>query len=225
MNAPMQSAQRASALKFSAIAFAVVSAVLLTGCNTLERSTSLANPAVTPTVIAQQVCSNCHGVDGNAESPNFPNLAAQQEPYLITQLKGFKSHGRSDPAGFEYMWGVSKYLTDEQIAGLAAYYAKQKAKPTWQSRHTPSANADGKKIFEEGIAASSVPACKTCHGSEAQGMATFPRLAGQHSDYVVKQLMVFQRTDERPEGGVMKGIAHLLTHENMEAVAAYLETL
>ena len=59
----------------------------------------------------------------------------------------------------------------------------------------------------------------------AQGMAAFPRLAGQHSDYVVKQLMVFQRTDARPEGSVMKGIAHALTRQNMEAVASYLEAL
>ena len=212
-------------MTLSAIAAAIFGALLLTGCNTLERSRSVSNPAVSAVTIAQQVCSNCHGVGGNAVSPNFPNLAAQPEPYFIAQLNGFKSHGRSDPAGFEYMWGLSKHLTDEQITGLAAYYARQIPMPTWKSRRSPSVNVDGKKIFEEGIAASSVPACKTCHGAQARGVATFPRLAGQHSDYVVKQLIVFQRTDERPEGSVMKGIAHQLTHENMEAVAAYLETL
>ncbi|MEO8397910.1 MAG: c-type cytochrome [Chloroflexota bacterium] len=88
------------------------------------------------------------------------------------------------------MWGLRKYLTDAQITGLAAYYAKQQTKSTWQSRRTLAANADGKKIFEEGIASSSVPACKTCHGAEARGAATFPRLAGQHADYTVMQLMV-----------------------------------
>ncbi|MEO8397909.1 MAG: c-type cytochrome [Chloroflexota bacterium] len=53
----------------------------------------MSNPVVPAAVIAQQVCSNCHGADGNAESPNFPNLAGQQKPYPIAQLKGFKSHG------------------------------------------------------------------------------------------------------------------------------------
>jgi cytochrome c553 len=56
-------------------------------------------------------------------------------------------------------------------------------------------------------------------------MQQFPRLAGQHADYTVKQLTVFQRTDERPEGSVMKTVAHGLTRENMESVAAYMEAI
>ena len=208
----------------SQIIIALVITAIFSGCTNLERSRSLANPATPATAIAQQVCSNCHGIDGNAESPNFPNLAAQQESYFIAQLNGFKSHGRSDPAGFEYMWGLSQNLSDAQIAGLAAYYSQQKPKATYQAKMlTPS--AEGKKIFEQGIASIGVPPCGSCHGAEAQGQATFPRLAGQHSDYIVKQLMVFQRTDQRPEGGIMKGVAHLLTAQNMQAVATYIETM
>lgn len=225
MNKPTRSVTETSTMKRSIFSAAIIGAILVAGCNTLERSRSLSDTAVPAVAIAQQVCSNCHGAGGNAESPNFPNLAAQQETYFIAQLKGFRNHGRSDPAGFEYMWGLSKHLTDEQIAGLATYYARQTPTPTWLGARNTSANLQGRKIFEEGIAASSVPACKACHGAEAKGLATFPRLAGQHADYVVKQLMVFQRTDERPEGGVMKGIAHLLTSADMEAVASYVEAL
>ncbi|MGZ5187077.1 MAG: c-type cytochrome, partial [Caldimonas sp.] len=58
-----------------------------------------------------------------------------------------------------------------------------------------------------------------------QGNATFPRLAGQHADYLVKQLIVFQRTDERPEGVIMKTVAHELTPENVRDVASYLQAL
>jgi cytochrome c553 len=84
---------------------------------------------------------------------------------------------------------------------------------------------DGQKIFEDGIAASNTPACSGCHGAHGEGIQQFPRLAGQHADYIVKQLMVFQRTDERPEGAIMKGIVHELTPENMKNVAAYLEAM
>jgi cytochrome c553 len=63
-----------------------------------------------------------------------------------------------------------------------------------------------------------------CHGPEAQGMMTFPRLAHQHQNYVVKQLHVFQDDDGRP-GTPMKQVARLLSHEEMEAVAAYLHSL
>jgi cytochrome c553 len=64
-----------------------------------------------------------------------------------------------------------------------------------------------------------------CHGNAAQGNDTFPRLAGQHADYVVKQLTVFQRTDERPEGAIMKTIAHELSRDDIENVAAFLQAL
>ena len=70
-----------------------------------------------------------------------------------------------------------------------------------------------------------MPPFQGYHGSDAQGQVTFPRLAGQRADYLVKQLLVFQRTDERPEGGVMKVVAHELTRQGIEDVAAYLQSL
>ena len=85
--------------------------------------------------------------------------------------------------------------------------------------------ASGKAIFEGGLAAKQVPACANCHGSQAQGNGAFPRLAGQHADYIAKQLDVFQRTDERPEGAVMKVIAHSLDRGDIENVAAYVQSL
>ena len=83
-------------------------------------------PNISGTTLAQQVCSNCHGVDGNSVSPNFPNLAAQQKDYMVAELDEFRKHSRVDPAGFEYMWGLSHHLTDKQIGELAAYFAAQK---------------------------------------------------------------------------------------------------
>jgi len=212
------------AMKSATLGSCIAIASFLTGCVNTERSRDLGNPAISATTLAQQVCSNCHGVTGHAVSPNFPNLAAQVEPYLIAQLTAFKGHGRQDPAGFEYMWGLSRSLTEAQINGLAAYYAAQP--PARQPLEGDPAQIDaGRKVFESGVPAASVPACSSCHGAEAQGVGAFPRLAGQHADYIVKQLGVFQRTDERPEGAVMKVVAHGLTPQNMEDMAAYLQAL
>ena len=184
------------------LVLALAGAGLVVGCTAPTRSRDLANPSVSALTLAQQVCSNCHGITGNAVSPNFPNLAGQTPAYIAAQLKGFKSHNRQDPAGFEYMWGLSRSLSDEQIDGLASYYASQR--PARQPIEGKSSRiASGKTIFETGLPAKSVPACFTCHGSEGQGNATYPRLAGQHADYVVKQLIVFQRTIERRAGIVM----------------------
>ncbi|WP_018607086.1 c-type cytochrome [Uliginosibacterium gangwonense] len=211
-------------MKNTFIALTIVATLTTAACTNLERSRSLGNPAVSGRVLAEQVCSNCHGRTGVSISPNFPNLAAQTEPYLVGQLTEFRGHSRSDPAGFEYMWGLSRHLTDEQIASLAAYYAAQNPKAPPVRAHAQWANA-GQKIFSEGIADQGIPPCMSCHGPQGQGNATFPRLASQHSDYLIKQLMVFQRTDERPEGSIMKTVAHGLTEQNMRDVAEYLQTL
>jgi cytochrome c553 len=196
---------------------------LLSACSSAERSRSLADASVSPTTTAQQVCSNCHGVRGVSVSPNFPNLAAQPAMYLEAQLKSFRSHARFDPPGFEYMWGISSKLTDQQIAGLAAYFSAQPP-PRNQTQAQPM-QTRGKIIFENGIAASGVPACTSCHGAHGEGSGQFPRLAGQHAEYVFKQLKVFQRTDERPAGAMMKPIAHLLTSDDIQSVAAYVESI
>jgi cytochrome c553 len=200
-------------------------ALAVAGCANEPRSRDVANPDVAGRTLAMQVCSNCHGIAGVAHSPNFPNLAAQQEAYLVAQLKGFRAHSRRDPAGFEYMWGLSHHLTDAQIHDLAAYFAAQP--PANQPLEGKAARiAAGKSIFEHGLPApQSVPPCASCHGADGGGRASFPRLAGQHLDYLVKQLTVFQRTNERPEGSVMKVVAHSLTRDNIENVAAYLQSM
>ena len=203
-----------------ALAFMPVLA-LCVGCSTIERSRDVGNPAVSGATLAAQVCSNCHGIDGNAVSPNFPRLAGQPEAYLVVQLKSFRGRGRSDPAGFEYMWGLSRALTDAQIDGLAAYFHAQVPKPN-PARGGPLADA-GKVIFEGGLPDQHVPACTSCHGANGEGHDQFPRLAGQHADYVIKQLNVFQRSDERPEGVVMKVVAHELQPAQIEAIAAYVQ--
>lgn len=205
------------------VSLAVALVATVAACSSLDRSRDTANPAVPASALATQVCSNCHGVDGNSVSPNFPNLAGQREAYFIAQMNGFKNHGRSDPAGFEYMWGLSKHLTDEQIKGLAAYFAQQKPRPI--AGAVVVSSADGKAIYESGITEKNIPACATCHGMKGEGTEAYPSLANQHSDYMVKQLNVFQRTDERPEGSVMKTIAHDMTQENMVAVSDYLQSL
>lgn len=207
------------------LAAAAVAGAAVTGCANPGRSRDLANPDVAPTVMAQQVCSACHGMTGVSISPNFPHLAAQMPAYLAAQLKEFRSHARSDPAGFEYMWGLSRSLTDAQIAGLADYYAQQP--PVHGTARAGDAQrvAAGGKVFHEGVASKNVPACMGCHGPDAQGQAGFPRLAGQHADYVVKQLLLFQRGDTRPQGAPMIAVAHNLSRQDIANVAAYVESL
>ena len=210
-------------MKRTYLILALVAVTAGAGCTSIERSRSLANPETPAKALAQQVCSNCHGIDGNSVSPNFPKLAAQPDEYIVNQLTFFRNHRRADPEGFEYMWGISHHLTDDQIKGLAAYFSAQKSRPLEPG--DPKLIAEGRNIFDSGLPAKGVPPCSTCHGDHGQGNGQFPRVAYQHSDYVIKQLAVFQRTNQRPDGVAMKAITHSLSKENMEAVAAFLQQM
>lgn len=211
-------------MKPAPLLLALAAAALVGGCANPSRSRDLANPNVPAVVLAQQVCSNCHGVTGVAVSPNFPNLAAQTPQYIVSQLKDFRAHNRADPAGFEYMWGISRRLTDAQIDGLAQYFSSQ-APAHQRTEGRPDQVAAGKAIFDGGVPAKNIPPCMTCHGDQGQGRETYPRLAGQHADYAAKQLLVFQRTDERPGGAVMKTIVHDLGPQDIRNVAAYVQSI
>jgi cytochrome c553 len=196
--------------------------VLVSGCSNIERSRNLADPNVSAKTLAEQVCSNCHGLDGNSVSPAFPRLAGQQADYVVGQLTSFRSHQRIDPPGYQYMWGITRRLSDAQIAGLGEYYAKQPVRPTPALAADAQLLATGKAIFEKGLPEADVIACSACHGPNGQGMAAFPRLANQHADYLIKQLEVFQNTQGRP-GTPMETVVHPLTGPDKAAVAAYLQ--
>lgn len=193
---------------------------LIAACAPIDRSRAINNEHVTAVTIAQQVCSSCHGVTGNSTSPEFPKLAGQQRDYLVAQLAEFKSHNRSDPNGVKYMWGLGR-LSADQVQGLADYFSGQA--PTFGPVTDAGLAAEGQRIYNEGIPDHNVTMCSACHGAKGEGAGQFPRLAGQHADYVAKQLLVYQRTDQRPLGVAMKQVTHELTERQIKALAAFLQ--
>ena len=169
--------------------------------------------------VAVTVCGTCHGPQGNNTQPKFPRLAGQNANYLATQLKAFRSQARGDPDAISYMWGMAAELDDDTIAALAAYYAAQKVNTS--PGGDAAAIARGREIYEHGVPAEGVPACSSCHGPDAHGTQDFPRLAGQHAQYVLKQLASFQSNMRKV--AIMHGVAQNLRLPEMESVAAYLE--
>ena len=213
-------------------------ALTLGACSNIERSRNLGNPQVSGYTLAQQVCSTCHGgtgvnSNGNSINPSYPNLAGQQAAYLETEMQEFHDHTRRDPAARDMMWGIARNFTPQQIKELAAFYSQQKPLPNPASSD-PVQTAAGQKLFVEGSLEKSVPACAACHGANAEGNGPIPRLAGQHADYLYKQLMAFNddagrenhpETQERPQGVVMESISHGLTDEQKHQVATYLQSI
>jgi cytochrome c553 len=171
--------------------------------------------------LAETTCSYCHGASGHSISPTFPNLAGQTAPYLQAQLHAFRDQTRGDPDALSYMWGMASQLSDATIEALSTYYAEQA--PSRAKTGDEKLMARGKQIFEEGVNAQGVPACATCHGPQARGNNIFPRLAGQHADYLVKQALVIQRGLRASP--VMHDVIKNLSQDQMRAVATYLESL
>jgi cytochrome c553 len=171
--------------------------------------------------VATQVCASCHGPRGDSISPGFPKIGGQRAEYLESQLKAFRDRTRADPMAQAYMWGMTSQLGDDMIKKLAAFYSQQK--PSQGKPSDPGLIKAGKTIYEAGIPGEKVQACSTCHGKDAEGSAGFPRLAGQHSEYLVKQLVLFKSSLR--EGGnamIMHNISTGISFEQMQAVAAFL---
>lgn len=69
-----------------------------------------------------QVCASCHGPGGHSQNAQFPILAGQYQDYLFYAIKAYKTGERQNPI----MKGMVANLSDDDIADLAAYFAREK---------------------------------------------------------------------------------------------------
>jgi cytochrome c553 len=172
--------------------------------------------------IVNQVCSACHGADGNSPSPANPNLAGQQADYIALQLAHFKTGIRNNAV----MAGMSATLTPEDMRSLGAFFAQQK--PKGLAAKTPI-RAAGQKLFRGGDAAGGVPACAACHAPDGAGIPSrYPRLGGQYADYTLAQLRAFKAGERGMDkegkdvnGRIMAQIAGRMNEQAIAAAAQY----
>jgi len=171
--------------------------------------------------LAAQLCAACHGIHGDSQSPMFPKLNAQTHDYLVAQLKGFRQHERGESDARAYMWAIASQLDDATVNSLANYFSQQQ--PSSGAVGDAALIAEGQKIFEAGLPGKGVPACASCHGAQGQGNGQFPRLAGQHADYLMRQIEVFQN-GTRANAPVMTAVSHTLGKDDAKAVATFLQS-
>lgn len=153
------------------------------------------------------VCAGCHGPNGKSSNAQRPNLAAQQPEYLVNQMNAYKSGSRNNPM----MQSMAINLKASDIDNLAAFYAS-----------LPAVSAGGEPaLAKSGHTKASM--CLGCHGSSAEGNGQIPRLAGQHPEYLERQLNYF-KTGAR-KSGHMQAIAANLTDADIKELAAYFGTL
>lgn len=166
--------------------------------------------------LAAEHCAACHGVTGQGVSPEFPNLAGQNEKYLAKQLRDFASGVRDSTV----MDTKAAVLSECSVRALAKYYQAQKPKVT-PAPDPLLANA-GAFVYERGNPYSGLPGCVACHGTGARGNAELPRLAGQSPRYLERQLRSFADKSRANDRAIMTTIANLMSEMEMKAVVEYL---
>ncbi len=158
-------------------------------------------------------CIGCHGKEGHSEVLIYPNLFKQHPEYIEKQLRAFKDGSRIDVVMNKFA-GV---LTEEEIKNIGAYFANPEAMASIKAKHVAKASVSSEAV-NAGKAKAGV--CASCHGADGNSMvAMYPKLAGQSSEYLVKQLTEFKNGTRKDP--VMAGMAAALSAQDIQDLASY----
>ena len=166
-------------------------------------------------------CVGCHGIKGYhtgfPEVYRVPMLSGQSAGYIVSALSDYKSGARKHPS----MSTMALSLTAQDMADLGAFY-ESTALAAETSGHPIDASA-GAALVEKG-------GCIACHG---QGLSkpiapTYPKIAGQHADYVYAALRAY-KTENKPQIGrnnpIMGGVVKQFSDKELKEIARYVESL
>jgi cytochrome c553 len=126
-------------------------------------------------------CAKCHGSSGGgSEDGSIPRIAGQHFNVLVRQLVDYRHNERWD-VRMEHYAGRNLLPDSQSIADVAAY-------ASGLSRDQPRGVGDG-SLVKHGAAAYATR-CAGCHGRAGEGndAQVIPRVAGQHYDYLLRQL-------------------------------------
>lgn len=188
--------------------------------------------------VAETVCAACHGVDGVSMVPSQPNLGGQNVKYMYKQLVDFKSGYRVNGI----MQSQVANLSQQDLANVAGYYSSQA--PWGVGLANPATTQEATKLFLGGAKSRGVIGCAGCHGPDAAGnvWAAFPRLGGQHAEYIATQLKLFRAAgreddvsgndqmryndaDKEGDKGMMQMVASKLSDRDIRILSDYVSAI
>jgi cytochrome c553 len=170
------------------------------------------------------MCIGCHGIpEYHASFPevhHVPMIAGQNAKYITAALAAYRKGERKHPT----MKAIAASLTDRDIADLSAFYASEAvdaAAPPPKPEREPSAQVA--ELLKKAN-------CVSCHGDNFSKPidGSYPKLAGQHADYLYVALKAYQ-TDKNPQVGrgnpIMAGMAKQYSHDELKLLAKYIGSL
>lgn len=168
------------------------------------------------------MCIGCHGIpDYKASFPEVfrvPMIAGQNAKYIVASLQQYKKGDRKHPT----MRGIAASLSDQDMADLAAFYANES-----KAESVPAAPAQVPANVAELLKKGN---CASCHGANFNTPIdpSYPKLAGQHGDYLYVALREYQ-ADKNPLVGrnnaIMQGMARPFTPAESKILANYFASL
>jgi cytochrome c553 len=170
------------------------------------------------------MCIGCHGIPGyQASFPEIhkvPMIAGQGAKYIVSSLRAYKKGERKHPT----MRGIAATLSDKDMADLAAFYEQQgKDGADAAAQAAPVPPAQVAELLKKGN-------CASCHGASMNKPIDpgYPKLAGQHADYLYVALKAYQ-TDKNPQVGrnnpIMMGMARPFTLAEMKVMSNYIASM
>lgn len=169
--------------------------------------------------LAVRDCTWCHGASAQGYTP-APRLAGQRADYIQSQLSDFKTHARNNPFSKQYMWGAAENVSRQRVHDLAIYFSALPGSPANDGNKEFAAR--GRTIYSDGIPNSNIVACIACHGPNAEGAGTIPRLGGLAYIYLKTRLEQWGEGYHATAKPPMARIASRLSADQIEALASYL---
>ena len=162
--------------------------------------------------IAEANCVRCHGANGVSTAKGVPHLAGQRAAYLDLQLRAYRQSARVQGA----MGGIVRFLSDDALVKVAAYYAS--LEPPRPAASPAKVAAQKPDPVQAGKTAAS--GCGGCHGetgiSKTPGT---PSLVALDPKYFVAASNAY-KTGQRKDD-VMKSMVGALSDETLNSIALY----
>ncbi|MGA0609975.1 c-type cytochrome [Caldimonas sp. KR1-144] len=169
------------------------------------------------------MCIGCHGIPGYQSSfpevHKVPMIAGQNAKYIVAALGAYKKGERKHPT----MRGIADTLSEQDMADVAAYYENQGGAHAELPKEPAAPNAQVAELLKKGN-------CAACHGANLSTPIdpSYPKLSGQHADYLYVALKSYQ-TEKNPQIGrgnaIMAAQAKPFSHAELKALANYIASL
>lgn len=162
--------------------------------------------------IAETSCARCHGANGVSNTKGLPHLAGQRAAYLDLQLQAYRQSARVQGG----MTGIVRYLSDDALVKVAAYYASlEPPKPAAAPAKAVAARPDPVQAGKVAAAA-----CAGCHGETGvSGMPGMPSLVGLDPKYFAAAMQAY-KGGQRPND-MMKAVAAGASESEVNNMALY----